>query len=210
MRRAAAILLIISALPLLAGDKKVTLGPLVKRDPQTAEIKDLQVPKPKQACPNWAWAAVVQLMLEKQNVTDYPQTYWVLKSAAGELCIESPIDLNQLKHWVEGDYILSDSSHVHFGGIVTPGAPQDVAHLVALLREGHPVMVIWQGRACVLKSIEYDEYIYPNNQRMFEARKLVLVDPLAKDPVLIDKTKDDLSQFGGVFELKVGPIDHFR
>src|SRR3954454_17997183 len=109
MKRAVALLLLF-ALPSFGGKK---LHPtLVKQPPKTAEIPELKVPKPKQACPNWAWAAAVELMLEKQNVVDYKQTCWILKSAAGELCIESPIDLTQLKQWGDGDYVLMDGNHV--------------------------------------------------------------------------------------------------
>ena len=207
MRRAAVLVLLLSV-PLWAGKK--ARPSLVKLPPKTAEIADLKVPAPKQACPNWAWAAVVELMLEKQKVVDYRQTYWILKSAAGELCIETPVDLDQLKHWVDGDYKLMDGNDVHFEGTVVAGPPQDVGYLIHLLQDGVPPLVLWRGRPCVLQSVEYDEYIYPNNQRMYEARKLTLIDPLSKDPVVFDKTKDDLSDLGGVLAVKVGPIEHWR
>jgi len=208
MRRAVILLLVFSALPLLAGKKPRPT--LVKQDPKTVEISGLEVPKPKQACPNWAWASAVELMLEKQDIVDYKQAYWILKSAGGELCIESAIDLDQLKHWVDGDYKLMDGNDVHFEAILTPGAPQDVGYLIRLLQEGHPAMVLWRGRPYVLKAVEYDEYIYPNNQRMFEARKLTMIDPLGKDPIIFDKTKDDPAELGGILEVKVGPIEHWR
>lgn len=208
MRSAVAILLLLAALPLCAGDKGG--ASLVKKPPQTVSLADLKIPKPQQACPNWAWAAAVELMLEQQNVVDYRQEYWILKSAAGDLCLESPIDLDQLKQWIDGDYQLMDGNSVHFEATVTTGAPQDVAHFVQLLKDGQTALVLWKGRPCVLKSIEYDEYIYPNNQRMFEARKLTLIDPLSKDPIVFEKLKDDMDDLGGILEVKVGPIEHWR
>ncbi len=201
--------MLLFSLTLWAG-KKPVVPTLAKLPPKTAEIADLKVPAPKQACPNWAWAAAVELMLEKQKVVDYKQTYWILKSAAGELCIETPVDLDQLKHWVDGDYKLMDGNDVHFEGTVVAGPPQVVGYLIGLLHDGVPPLVLWRGRPCVLQSLEYDEYIYPNNQRMYEARKLTLIDPLAKDPVVFDKLKDNLSDLGGVFGVKVGPIEHWR
>jgi hypothetical protein len=57
----------------------------------------------------------------------------------------------------------------------------------------------------LLQSIDYDEYIYPNNQRMFEALKLTLVDPLSDKPIVFEKGTDDLSDLGGVVEVRVGP-----
>jgi len=211
MRRAVVILLLaVSVFPLWAGKRK-QVATLAKQPPKTVEIAGLAVPKPKQACPNWAWAAAVELMLEKQNVVDYKQTYWILKSAAGELCLETPIDLDQLKQWIDDDYILNDGNHVHFEAVVTPGAPQDVSDLISLLRDGHPAMILWRGRVYVLQGLEYDEYIYPNNQRMFEARKLILLDPLGgKDPVVFEKLKDDAEDLGGVLAVKVGPVEHWR
>ncbi|HVZ17977.1 MAG TPA: hypothetical protein VG897_12715 [Terriglobales bacterium] len=207
MKRVVPLLLLFS-IPLWAGKKP--LPTLVKQPPKTAEIADLKVPALKQACPNWAWAAAVELMLEKQNVTDYKQSYWILKSAGGELCIETPIDLDQLKHWVDGDYTLMDGRKLHFEGTVISGAPQDVGYLIRLLQDGVPALVLWRGHPYVLQGVEYDEYIYPNNQRMYEARKLMMLDPMGKEPVVFEKLKDDLSDLGGVFAVKVGPIEHWR
>ena len=216
MKRAVAILLVLpiflAAVGVWAGNaKKPAVNPmLVKKPPQTAEIAALVVPKPKQACPNWAWAAAVQLMLEQQQTTGFDQEYWVMKSAGGELCIEQPVDLERLKRWIDGEYVLNDGSHAEFDATITPGAPQDVSYFVNLLQKGRTAMVLWQGRPCVLKAIEYDEYIYPNGQRTFEARKLTIIDPLAKSPIVFDKTKDGIADLGGVFEVKVGPVDRFK
>jgi hypothetical protein len=183
---------------------------LVKKPPQTAEIASLVVPKPNQACRNWAWAAVVQLMLQEQQIKGYDQDYWILKSAGGELCIEKPLDLDQLKQLIDGDYVLVDGGRMHFGGVITTGAPQDVSYFIAQLQKGRTAMVLYKGRPCVLKGIEYNEYIYPNGQRMLEATKLTLIDPLAKAPVVFDRMKDDIADLGGVFEVKVEPVDPFR
>ena len=201
----------LAAVPAWAGKTKKQINPmLVKKPPQTAEIASLAVPQPKQACPNWAWAAALQLLLEEQQVTGFDQQYWVMKSAGGELCIEKPVDLDRLKQWVEGEYVLNDGSHAEFDATITLGAPQDVSYLVSQLQNGRTAMVLWKGRPCVLKAIEYDEYVYPNGQRTFEARKLTLVDPLEKAPIVFDKTKDDIADIGGMFEVKVGPVDHFK
>jgi hypothetical protein len=209
MRRTVAFVLLLVVLPLNAAKKK-PLPTLVKLPPKTAEIADLAVPKPKQSCPNWAWAAAVQLMLEKQNISGYDQTYWVTKSALGELCIESDIDLNQLKKWVDGNYKLSDGGDVHFESTVVSGAPQDVGYLIRLMKENRPAILLYQGRPLILQAIEYDEYIYPNDQRMYETRTLKMIDPLSKDPVVFDKSKDNISDLGGVFEVTVGPVEHWK
>jgi hypothetical protein len=193
-------------LPVGAAKKPVYHPTLVKRDPQTAEIAELKAPKLKQACPNWAWAAAVELMLEEQKVSEYKQDYWVTKSAGGELCIEQPIDLDRLKQWIDGDYKLDDGADAHFEATVTPGAPQDVSHFVQSLQDGQSALVLWKGQPYLLKAVEYDEYIYPNAQRMLEARKLTLVDLASGKPAVFEKLKDDMSDIGGVLEVKVGPV----
>lgn len=211
MRRVIAILLLLAAVPVCAEKTKKQINPmLVKKPPQTAEIASLKVPEPKQACPNWAWAAAVQLMLQEQQVSGFDQEYWVLKSAGGDLCIEKPIDLDQLKQWIDGEYVLDDGTHAEFDSTVTEGAPPDVSYFVAQLQKGRTVMVLFKGRPCVLKAIEYDEYIYPNGQRMLQGRKLTLLDPLSKTPIVFDRTKDDIADLGGVLEVKVGPVNHFK
>jgi hypothetical protein len=200
---------VLACIPLWAGKKK-QFPSLVKLPPKTVDIAGLEVPNPKQACPNWAWAAAVELMLHRQNVTDYPQTYWIYKSAGGELCIEAPIDLSQLKKWVDGNYKLMDGSDAHFEATVVAGAPQDVGYLIRLLQQGTPALVLWKGRPLVLQALEYDEYIYPNAQRMYEARKLTLLDPFGKQPLVFDKATDDMSEIGGVLAVTVGPVEHWK
>src|SRR5690349_1897981 len=86
---------------LLAGKKPFPT--LVKLPPATAQIEGLKVPAPKQACPNWAWAAAVELMLTRQSVTDFKQLDWILKANGGEVCVESAIDLNAVKKAIDGD-----------------------------------------------------------------------------------------------------------
>src|SRR5215813_11996567 len=188
---------------LYAGDKPKGAS-LVKLPTATAEVKGLEVPRPKQACPNWAWAALLELMLAERDF-DLKQTYWVLKAFPGELCVESPVNLDYIRDTVKGDYVLMDGRHVHLSGVVTKGAPTDVGYLIANLREGHPLMLLWRGRPVLLQSIDYDEYVYPNDQRMFEALKLTMIDPLDDKPVVFEKGTDAMSDLGGVFEVRVGP-----
>jgi hypothetical protein len=202
--------LVFAVLPLSAATKRKPFPTLVKQAPQTAEIPNLEVPTPKQSCPNWAWAVAVQLMLEKQKVVDYPQTYWILKSAPGELCIDSPVDLADLKHWIDGNYKLMDGNDAHFEAVVVSGPPQDVGYLIRLLRDGVPPLILYGGRPLVLQAVEYDEYIYPNNQRMYEARKLTMIDPVSRQPVVFEKLKDNADRLGGVLEVKVGPVEHWK
>lgn len=209
LRRSATLILVLaSVLPAVAGKPKPR-PTLVKLDPAIEQIANLKLLTPKQPCPNWAWASAVELMLARQNVV-LDQTYWILKANAGEVCIENPVDLGMIRKAVEGDYVQPDGDKIHIGVVVTPGVPNDVGYLIRSIREGRPLLILWRGRPVVLQAIEFDEYIYPNNQRMYEARKLTFLDPLGEKPIVFDKATDKPSDLGGILEVRVGPIEHFR
>jgi hypothetical protein len=195
-----------SAATTLAGNKSGVA--ITKLPTKTVDIKALLVPVPKQHCPNWAWAAVVEMMLARQDVT-IKQTEWILRANAGELCIETTPDLDQIKRVVTMNHVQPDGSKIHIKGIVNPDAT-DVGYLVTSVRDQRPLMMLIAGRVLVLQSLDYDEYIYPNNQRMFEIVKMTLLDPFGGKPVVFDKATDDTSQIGGVFEVRVGPIEPFQ
>jgi hypothetical protein len=193
-------------LSIIAVAQKKSQFSMVKLPPKTVAIENLQIPHPKQPCPNWAWAVAVQLMLNRQNVMDITQSDWVLKAFSGELCVDVPVDLHMIKRVVDGNYILLDGRHVQLEAIVTDGAPTEVGYLVHSVETGMPLLVLWRGRPMVLQAIEYDESIYPNNQRMFEARKLTLVDPISGKSETFDKSKDDTAEIGGMLEVKVEEV----
>ena len=181
---------------------------LTKLPTASAEIKSLALQLAKQKCPNWAWAATVEMMLARQDV-DIKQTDWILKADGGELCIETKPSLEAIKRVVEGNYVQPDGSKIHITGIVTKEVT-DVGYLVGSLREGRPLLILYSGRVLVLKAIVYDEYIYPNNQRMFEVVKMTLLDPFGGDPVIFDKSIDDPNRVEGAFEVRVGPVLPFQ
>jgi hypothetical protein len=199
-------IVVVCSLPAIAG-KKLGVS-LTKLPTATVEIKSLKVPHPKQSCPNWAWAAAVEMMLGIQGV-DIKQTDWVLKANAGEVCIESAPLLENIKRVVEGNYVQPDGSKIHITGIVTTDV-SDVGYLIASLRDGHPLLILYAGRVLVLQGMLYDEYIYPNNQRMYEVVKMTMLDPLGGDPVIFDKSTDEPARVQGVFEVRVGPIQPFQ
>lgn len=188
----------------LAAADKPKGAPLVKLPRKTIEIKDLEVAHPKQPCPNWSWAAALETMLLRQQI-DLDQRYWVMKAYPGELCIETPIDLEFIQRLVKGDYVMLDGRKVHIEGVVTRGAPTDVGNLIIHVRDGQPLMMLWQGRPVLLQALDYDEYVYPNSQKMYEATKLTLVDPLSGKTIVFEKGTDNMSDLGGVFELQITP-----
>jgi hypothetical protein len=190
--------------PAFAGKKPGAT--LVKLPPQTVELKNVNLVRPKQPCLNWAWAALVEMMLAKQDAADLKQTDWILRANAGEVCIETPVDLDAIKHVVDGEHVLMNGRTVRFESVVAKGVPNDMGYLIQSLQNGTILMVLWRGRPMLLQSLEYDQYIYPNDQRMYEARKLTFVDPVSGNSEVFEKLNNDASELGGVFEVRVLPV----
>jgi hypothetical protein len=188
-------------LPAYPADKKLRAG-LVKLPPATAALAELTLVKPKQPCLNWSWASAIQTLLARQKV-EVDQTDLILKADLGRLCIDKPVDLFRIKEVLEGLYSLREGGTAGVQVIVTPDAPTDVGSLILHMRRSQPLLMTWRGRPLVLQAVEYDEYIYPNSQRMFEVRKLTFADPLGDQPVIFDKLVDDPSEIGGVLDVVV-------
>ncbi len=199
-------ILVAVTLPVFGGKPKG--APLTKLPTDSIELKNLRIPKPKQPCPNWAWAAVVQMMLDRQNVTT-DQEDWIVKAYGGEVCIETAPVLDDIRRIVTENRVQPDGSKVHLEGVVTKDI-SDIGYLVGTLREQKPLLILFGGRVLVLKSMDYDEYIYPNNQRMFVILKMTMADPLGGEPVIFDAATDDATQIQGAFEVRVGPIQPFQ
>lgn len=182
---------------------------LVKLDPQTEEIAELKLAEPKQACPNWQWASIAEAALASQGFS-LGQTDMILKANGGEVCTLAAVELNDIKKALQGIYVQPDGSKVEVEAVILPGVPRDVGYLIGRIRDKKPLLILWRGHPYALKAIEYDEYVYPNDQRMYEARKLTLLDPESGKELIFDKEKDNALDLGGTLELRVGPVQHFR
>jgi thiol-disulfide isomerase/thioredoxin len=206
MFRCTAIFVVILALALpLAAEKKPKGAPLVRRPDQTAELKAFWLPTPVQKCTNWAWAVAIEAMLRSQQVT-MKQNVWVSKADLGEVCIDVAPTMEKLARVVGGAYVLDDGRHVRLEARYISGAPTIPDDLIAPLRQGRPVLLFWKSRALVVRAVVYDEYIYPNDQRMFQIKEIKLVDPLLtgkeRERSFVNG-RDDLAEIGGVFEVVV-------
>jgi hypothetical protein len=201
-------ILLALVLPLAAGNK--TKGaPLLRLPEQTAELKALWLPTPVQKCTNWAWAAAVEAMLRSQQVT-IKQNSWVAKADLGEVCIEAAPTMEKLARVVEGAYVLDDGRHVRLQARYISGAPRIPDDLIMPVRQGRPVLLFWKARALVVRAVVYDEYIYPNNQRLFQIKEIRLVDPLLtgkEREVSFVNGRDDPAEIGGIFHVVVIPED---
>jgi hypothetical protein len=192
----------------LAAQKR-TGAPMVQVAGQKVDIQPPVVPKLLQRCENWAVAADLEALLAAQQVP-LPQRYWVVKGDMGEVCRDNPIDFVKLRKMVEGEYVLDSGAKVRLEMVATEGAPTVPDAVIAELKREHPAILFWKNRAYLLLGVTYDEYVYPNGQRMFEIREMRLRDPYlsaAAQPVTFVKGRDDAAEIGGIVQVKVEKIE---
>ena len=167
------------ALPLSAA-KKPKGVPMAKLPNQQAEIPNLVLPNPAQKCNNYAWAVAIATMLKKQDVP-LDQNFWVERANGGDLCVDPLPTMERLAKVIEGRYTLDDGRKVQLDLRVIDGAPTVPDDALAPLKHGLPLLVFWNAHAYVLHGAVYDEFIYPNGQRMYLIRELKMTDVLAPE-----------------------------
>jgi hypothetical protein len=177
-------------------------------------VEGLTPATPSQKCENWLWAAEVETILKTQKI-DLPQTYWVQKANLGEVCVDAPVELEAIASLIERDYQLEDGSKFHLTALRTVGAPTDMGHIISSLRQGRPFILLWKGHPLLVTGMVYDEYAYPNGQRMYEAVEIDMLDLLYPEGDerrnrSFVKGMDNLDEIGGALEVIASPVDHFR
>src|SRR5690606_20807783 len=104
-------------------------------------------------------------------------SFWVLKADVGEVCRNAPIEFQAWKKIMDGEYVLDDGRKVRLELRYSEGAPTAPDQLIASLKLGQLSLLLWNWNTYLVHGVTYDEYIYPNGQRMFEIRELRLRDP---------------------------------
>ncbi len=195
-----------------AWDKKPQGQPtLLARPNQAVDINGLKVPEPAQKCTNFGWAAGLELMLRQQGV-HLDQKYWITKLEGGELCQEQLRPMEELAQAVDGEYQLDSGVKVRLQTKFTAGAPAVLDDMIVSLREGSPWLLVWKGHPYLVDGLVYDEYIGPNNARIFMVKEIKLLDPLAAkdDPqrqVSFVRGRDNLEEIDGTMTVRATPIE---
>ncbi len=209
MRRALFAVLLLSAV-VWAGDKQPAVT-LLARPNQVVDINGLKVPKLAQNCENFAWAASVQLMLQMQGV-NLDQNYWITKIEGGELCREQLRPMEELAQAVDGEYLLDGGLKVRLKTQYTTGAPAVLDDMIVSIREGSPWLFVWKGHPYLVDGLVYDEFIGPNNARLFMVKEIKLLDPMAApdDPqrqVSFVRERDKVADVDGTMSVRATPIE---
>ena len=159
---------------------------------QTADLAaDTKLNTAKQSCENWAVAAGLETMLQRQNVA-LDQSFWVMRLNGGELCVDDTPTIDALRLVVNRDFVLDDGRHVRLEIHFEPGPPVNVDPIIAGLKLQQVTLLLWRGHAYYLTGVTYDERIGRDGTRFFEVKEIRLANTYAKLPgVTFQKGRDD-------------------
>jgi hypothetical protein len=206
----ASLLLAILLLLPAAGYARRRGVPHVVHPGQTVDIPGLTSVVARQKCENWAWAAALESILKTQAV-DLRQSYWIMKSAGGELCKDDATDLDALAKLITGEYILKDGQKVRLSATAMAGAPGQVDLLIAAPRSGRPLLLFWKGHPYLYRGMIYDEIVAATGDKEFEIRQLNLLDPFfpsaEKQAETFTRDSDDAADINGLLDVVATPVN---
>ena len=189
------------AVALHAGDKKKQAYYL--KPDQTADLTSPKIVTAKQNCENWALAAGLETMLQKQNVS-LDQTFWVMRLNYGELCVPQLPSMDALAQVVNNEFVVDDGRHVRLELQFVPGAPRNVEAILIGLKQQQPALLLLHGHPYYLVGATYDELVGGDGTRMFEVKELRLADTFAGQPgITFQKGRDNPDEIDGILSISV-------
>jgi hypothetical protein len=196
-----AVFFLLVTLSLQAADKKQGQQYYLKPD-QTADLAaETKLNTAKQSCENWAMAAGLETMLQRQNVP-LDQSFWVMRLNGGELCVDDPPTIDALKLVVNHDFVLDDGRHVRLEIQFAPGPPVNVDPIIAGLKQQQVTLLLWRGHPYYLTGVTYDERIGRDGTRFFEVKEIRLANTYPKLPgVTFLKGRDDPAEIQGILSV---------
>jgi hypothetical protein len=175
---------------------------------QWAQVRGVPDVIALQKCENWAWAADVEAILKKDNVT-LDQKYWIDKLNGGSVCQPTVGPPEYLPHVIDGDYTLPDGRKFKLESHYYEGAPTSTDRLLVPLALGRPYILWWKQHAYVVTGALWNEYIFPNGQKQMEMKEISLLDPYVtgeKRKLKFVAGTDSAMDIGGMFEVIVTPV----
>jgi hypothetical protein len=160
----------------------------------------------KQNCENWALAAGLETMLQRQNVP-LDQSFWVTRFNGGELCLNDLPTIDTLQLMVNRDFVLDDGRRVRLEIHFVPGPPINIDSIIAGLQSQQLSLLIWKKHPYFLTGITYDEHIGRDGTRLFEVKELRLANTFAKLPgVTFKKGRDDPAEIQGILNVSAAQL----
>jgi hypothetical protein len=192
------------AVSLHAGDQKKQQQIYVKAD-QTADLQPAKMVAAKQKCENWALAAGLETLFQREGVS-LDQNYWVTRLSGAEVCHQELPDLDTVANAVNQDFVQPDGQHVRLEVGVVSGPPTNADAMIAGIKRQQLSLLLWRGHPYYLTGVTYDEHAAANGFRMFLIKELRLSDTYAQQPaVVFQKGRDDASQMNGFMTVSVIP-----
>src|SRR5947209_11607622 len=169
---------------------------------QTADLSaETKLSKARQNCENWAVAAGLETMLQRQNVP-LDQSFWVMRLNGGELCLSDMPTIDALTQAVNKEFVLDDGRHVRLEIHFEPGPPVNVDPIIAGLKQQQVTLLLWRGHPYYLTGVTYDERIGRDGTRFFEVKEIRLANTYAKLPgVTFQKGRDDPAEIQGILSV---------
>ena len=198
-----AVFFLLIALSVHAADQKQKQQYYLKPD-QTADLAaETKLNTAKQSCENWAVAAGLETMLQRQNVS-LDQSFWVMRLNGGELCLSDLPTIDALTHVVDKEFVLDDGRHVRLEIHFEPGPPVNVDPIIAGLKQQQVTLLLWRGHPYYLTGVTYDERIGRDGTRFFEVKEIRLANTYPNLPgVTFQKGRDDPAEIQGILSVKV-------
>ena len=196
-----AVFFLLIALSVQAAGQKQGQQYYLKPD-QTADLaSDIKLSTAKQSCENWAVAAGLETMLQRQNVS-LDQSFWVMRLNGGELCLSDLPTIEALTQVVDKEFVLDDGRHVRLEIHFEPGPPLNVDLIIASLKQQQVTLLLWRGHPYYLAGVTYDERIGRDGTRFFEVKEIRLANTYPKLPgVTFLKGRDDPAEIQGILSV---------
>ncbi len=176
----------------------------VKPD-QTTDLAPAKMSTARQNCENWALAAGLETMLQRQNVT-LDQSFWVMRLNGGELCAPEMPSIDALAQVVNKEFVLENGRHVRLELHFVAGAPVDIGALIAGLQQQQLSLFLWHGHPYYMSGVTYDERIGRDGSRVFIVKELRLADTYAKQPgITFQRDRDNADEIAGILTVTVIP-----
>jgi len=203
-----AFVLLLAAVPSLAGDKKKNRFIMNKNADQWVELANVADVVAEQPCGNWALAAGMEASLRRQKV-ELDQRFWIMRLNGGLLCMPSAGSFETIKNRIDGEYVLADGRHVRIEVRYRESLPESTDALMLPLAHGRPYLLWWKDQPYLVKGATWDELIYQTGQKLIEIKTLKMVNTLekgAKRDVVFDREKDDTNDLSAMFDIVVSDM----
>ncbi len=181
-------------------------GPTYFKPLQTANLAPGKVITAKQKCENWALAAGLETLSQRQGLA-FDQNYWAARLGGAESCRQKLPSLEDIAHTVNQDVVLPGGQRSRVEANLVSGAPTNIDVIIAGIKNQQLALLLWRGHPYYLTGITYSEQFNANGFRQFTITEMRLADTFEKSPAItFQRGRDNADDIGGLVTLTVTPI----